>query len=235
MRKAVLILSLVALTLVLVPAALADGPATDRAGRAEVRFLQGMIDHHQMALDMAADCLNKATTASVRALCQNIIDAQTAEILIMRGWLLVWYQVDYHPMPMSHMMHTMGMMDGMHMGGMRMGGMMGGVATPAGPHAGHGMGSSATPPGPGMMGRMPDDPPMMMGMMAGLSRLEGRAYEIAWLEAMIDHHDDALRMSSRILERAQHAELRALAEQIIRDQTAEIEQMEAMIAELGAS
>lgn len=40
----------------------ADGPVTGRAGRAEVRFMEGMADHHQMALDMAGDCLMKATT-----------------------------------------------------------------------------------------------------------------------------------------------------------------------------
>lgn len=31
---------------------LADGPIEGRAGRAEIRFLEGMIDYHQMALDM---------------------------------------------------------------------------------------------------------------------------------------------------------------------------------------
>ena len=76
------------------------------------------------------------------------------------------------------------------------------------------------------------DPPMMMGMMAGLDRLEGLDYEIAWLESMIDHHDDALHMSERVLERAEHEELRTLAENIIAAQSAEIATMEAMIAEL---
>ena len=36
-----------------VSATLADSPVIGRAGRAEVRFLEGMMDHHQMALDMA--------------------------------------------------------------------------------------------------------------------------------------------------------------------------------------
>lgn len=197
----------------------ADGPIADRAGRAELRFLQGMIDHHQMALDMAADCLAKAVTPSVKTLCQAVIDAQSVEIKTMRGWLLVWYQVDYTPMPMSHMM---GMMGGMNMGGMRMGGQP--MATPD-PHSGHG--------GHGGAAKMPDDPPMMMGMMAGLSALTGTAYEVAWLEAMIDHHDDALHMSERILKTAQHAELKALAEAIIKAQTEEIALMESMIKEIG--
>jgi uncharacterized protein (DUF305 family) len=80
------------------------------------------------------------------------------------------------------------------------------------------------------------DPAMTMGMFAGLNRLTGVDYEIAWLEAMIDHHDDAIHMAERILENAPegvgHDEIRALAQQIISDQTAEVETIEALIVEL---
>jgi uncharacterized protein (DUF305 family) len=195
-----LLLAVVVLTLPF--AVQADEPVTARAGRPEVRFLQGMIDHHQMALDMAADCLTKAKTESVRTLCQNIITAQDKEIKLMRGWLLSWYQIDYTPMSMMHMM------DMMKNGGMMMGGMHGGQ----GGQGGHGG---------------------MMGMMAGLSRLEGVAYEVAWLEAMTDHHDDALHMAQRVMTQEVHKETRELAEAIIKAQTAEIDQMEAMIKELS--
>ena len=95
--------------------------------------------------------------------------------------------------------------------------------------------------GMGMMnmeGMPATDPAMMMGMMAGLNRLEGVEYEIAWTESMIDHHDDAIHMSERLLERVPegegHGELRELALQIIADQTAEIEMMEQLILELAA-
>ncbi len=116
--------------LVALPSVFADGPVTGRAGRAEVRFLEGMIDHHQTSLDLANDSLKKAKTESVRKLAQTIIDAQSTEIKIMRGWLLSWYQLDYTPrssvdtsmsmMPMMKMM--MSMMDSNDMG---MGGTMG--------------------------------------------------------------------------------------------------------------
>jgi uncharacterized protein (DUF305 family) len=178
----------------------ADAPIDGRAGRAEVRFLEGMIDHHQMALDMAMDCLNKAQTESVVTLCEAVITAQSAEIAQMQAWLLAWYNVEYVPMPMM-LEDDMG---GMDMGNMNM------ETTPY------------------------TDPSMMMGMMAGLSRLEGVEYEIAWLESMIDHHDDALHMSERILLRAEHADLITLAEAIISAQTAEIEYMESLIVELSA-
>jgi hypothetical protein len=102
----------------------ADNPFQGCVGRSEVRFLEGMIDHHQMAVDMANDCLKKAETEAVVTLCNGIITSQTAEIKTMHDWLLAWYQIDYNPMSMSHMMEMMqkgdhqGMMGGIHMGHM---------------------------------------------------------------------------------------------------------------------
>lgn len=206
MLKRALLLSVLTFTLALLglSAVMADGPAEGRAGRAEMRFLEGMMDHHQMAIDMAVDCLAKATTDSVRTVCQTIIDAQTAEIITLQAWLLAWYNVAYTPTPMAEAMGEEEM---------------------------EGMDHSS------MEGMPATDPTMMMGMFAGLNRLEGGAYEIAWIEAMIDHHDDALHMSERLLMRAPegtgHAELRELAQKIITDQTAEIEQMEAMLIEFA--
>lgn len=182
----------------------ADGPLTGRAARAEVRFMEGMVDHHQMALDMAEHCAEKVSTDAVRTLCQNVTDAQTPEIELMRGWLLEWYGIEYTPMAMTALMDLMGLgMDsGMDMG-----------------HGDH-----TTDP--------LTDMPLMMGMMSGLDRVEGIDYDIAWLEAMIDHHDDAVHMSERVLRYAEHEELRDLAQRIIDDQTAEIELMETLLLDL---
>jgi uncharacterized protein (DUF305 family) len=181
----------------------ADTPVDGRAGRAELRYLEGMMDHHQMALDMANDCLANTQDTAMIALCEAIISAQSAEIAQMQEWLLAWYNVQYAPVSM--LMPTDDTMAGMD-------------------HSGHSM-----PAGPAT------DPAMMMGMMAGLNRLEGVAYDIAWLESMVDHHDDAIHMSQRLLARvpadAGHAALLALAQKIIDDQTAEIALMETMIAE----
>jgi uncharacterized protein (DUF305 family) len=192
---------LIALSLALwgtVSFAFADAPIDGRAGRAELRFMQGMIDHHQMALDMANDCLANAETSDVQALCQAVIDAQTPEIEQMQTWLAAWYAVDYQPMSMLPADDGMAGMDHSTMN-------MGGMAT---------------------------DPAGMMGMMAGLSRAEGIAYDIAWLESMIDHHDDAIHMAERILARGEHAALLTLAQNIIDAQSAEIATMEALIVVL---
>jgi hypothetical protein len=52
MKRTRLILALLvaALSLIVVPSAFANGPIAGRAGRAEVRFMEGMSDHHQMAV-----------------------------------------------------------------------------------------------------------------------------------------------------------------------------------------
>ncbi|GAB4546688.1 MAG: DUF305 domain-containing protein [Anaerolineae bacterium] len=186
----------------------ADGSISGRAGRAELRFLQGMIDHHQMALDMAEDCLAKTKTEALVKLCQGVIQAQSREIAQMQEWLKDWYQVEYKPMPMKVMMEKLGSDHG---------GFGGTYANQHGDHSGHGGMATA------------GDPPMMMGMFAGFSRLKGVEYEAAWLEAMIDHHDDALHMSQRILNYAEHSALKALAEAIIKSQSEEIKLMEQMI------
>lgn len=194
MKKIVFGLVISSIFFVLSGVIFADAPTTGRAGRAEVRFMEGMIDHHQMALDMAQDCLAKASSESVVTLCAAVIDAQTPEIELMQGWLKDWYNVNYEPVAMYPFGNVT------DMGG------------------GHQHGSAAA-----------TDPAMMMGMMAGLNRLEGIEYETAWLEAMIDHHDDALHMSNRVLRWAEHPELIELANNIITAQTAEIELMESMI------
>lgn len=207
MFKRVTLSMIALLALLMLAGAAVAQEGLDRNQRAEIRFLQGMIDHHQMALDMAADCLTKASTEAVVTVCENVIAAQQAEIDLMRGWLLDWYNIAYESMSMTEMM-DMGQPE---------------AAGGHGDHGGHG--SAAAGPF--------TDPPMMMGMFAGFNRLEGTAYEIAWLESMIDHHDDALHMAERIQARAVNAELAELAAQIIADQTAEIALMESLIEALA--
>lgn len=194
------------LAMSVVPLSLADAPIEGRNGRTELRFMEGMIDHHQMAIDMANDCLAREVSAALRTECQMIIDSQQPEIDQLQAWLLAWYNVEYTPMPMADLMSQMD--DGM--AGME-----------------------------GMEGMPAVDPAMTMGMFAGFNRLEGDEYEAAWLEAMIDHHDDAIHMSERFLERdadsVAHPDLRALAQTIIDAQTGEIAHFEEMLTAMSGS
>jgi uncharacterized protein (DUF305 family) len=53
-----------------------------------------------------------------------------------------------------------------------------------------------------------------------------KRFDRAFIDAMLPHHAGAIRMAQAVLPRAGDAELRRLAEQIVRDQSREIVQME---------
>jgi uncharacterized protein (DUF305 family) len=79
------------------PAA-ASEPAPDTAtARYEVRFLEGMIDHHMMAVMMAEVCVQYAIHEELQTMCENIIAAQSAEMEEMQTWLADWYDIEYEP------------------------------------------------------------------------------------------------------------------------------------------
>jgi uncharacterized protein (DUF305 family) len=78
----------------------------------------------------------------------------------------------------------------------------------------------------------------MGGMLNGaeLSALNaetGTKFDLLWLKGMTGHHDGAIHMTTMIRD-ARNPEIKAFGEKVIADQTAQIEQMKAMIARLSA-
>ncbi|MEV5144723.1 DUF305 domain-containing protein [Streptomyces sp. NPDC052727] len=87
--------------------AAASGSATPSASATahnaqDVAFAQGMIPHHQQALQMAKLADGRASSAQVKDLASRIEKAQDPEIRTMTGWLTSWGE----QVPMAGMDHS---------------------------------------------------------------------------------------------------------------------------------
>jgi|GEM_PF-5161772 len=149
------------------PPASSDNMAMDTNDQPfDLRFIDGMIMHHQGAIAMAKEAQTEATKQEIKDLADAIIAAQEAEIAQMQEWRQAWY---------PDAAATEGM--GMDMG--------------------------------------------TMAVAAG-----DKLYDLRFIEAMIPHHEGAINMAKEAQTMAEHAEIKALAEDIISAQEAEITQME---------
>ena len=89
----------------------------------DLRFLDGMIAHHQGAIDEARAIEPNARRAEVKQLAAEIIKGQEAEIRQMREWRSAWFpNAPQVAAPSGGMPMAGGAMGGMPHGGMPMGG-----------------------------------------------------------------------------------------------------------------
>ncbi|ANN14552.1 DUF305 domain-containing protein [Amycolatopsis orientalis] len=87
------------------------------------------------------------------------------------------------------------------------------AALPAAGHAGHSM--------PGMI---------TSGQVAGLENLTGAEFDRAWLPLMAEHLRNGVTMAKTVLSSGEHAETKALAQEIVENQTAAIDEITARIS-----
>ena len=94
-------------------AAPAAGTTTGAFNDADTAFAQGMIPHHEQAIEMADMALDPQTAAGPKivALAKAIKAAQDPEIATMKGWLTAWGKDASGAM--AGMNHTSGAMPGM--------------------------------------------------------------------------------------------------------------------------
>lgn len=147
----------------------------------DLRFIDGMIPHHEGALVMAEAALAHSQRPEIRQLAENIIAAQQVEIAQMQEWRAAWYP-DAPPEPIMY-------------------------------HA-----------------EMNHDMPMSEEMIAAM-RMDmdlGKAddgFDQRFIDAMIPHHEGAVKMAEDLKVKSTRPELQALADEIIASQQAEIDQM----------
>jgi uncharacterized protein (DUF305 family) len=89
----------------------------------DLRFIDAMIPHHEGAVEMAEEAIEKSDRTEIQTLSQEIITAQEQEIQQLQAWRQAWYPdasetpVMYHEamghtMPMSEEMRQAMMMSG---------------------------------------------------------------------------------------------------------------------------
>lgn len=169
---------------------------------ADVMFAQGMIPHHQQAIEMSDMVLSKQGIApEIITLANQIKDAQGPEIEQMQGWLADWGTAST-PSPSTSMPgHDMGDMPGHNMPGMGdMPGMGGG---------GHGMMSEAD--------------------MADLQNAQGAAAGRLFLTQMIEHHEGAITMAQNEIANGAFPAAVDMARNIVSSQQQEIATMQEIL------
>lgn len=57
----------------------------------DLRFIDAMTLHHQGAVEMAEEAIEKSSRPEIKALAQNIISGQEQEISQMQQWRQAWY------------------------------------------------------------------------------------------------------------------------------------------------
>ncbi|MFF7544827.1 DUF305 domain-containing protein [Streptomyces canus] len=89
--------------------------SADAHNAQDVSFAQGMIPHHQQAIEMAELADGRAASTQVKDLAARVEKAQGPEISTMTGWLKAWDEKVPESMPgMDHSgMEGMEGMDGM--------------------------------------------------------------------------------------------------------------------------
>ena len=76
---------------------------------------------------------------------------------------------------------------------------------------------------------MPDN----QAMADELKPLSGKAYEKKFLEHVVMHHQQAIKMIDEYLPKAKRADIKSMAEKMKADQTKEIKEFQAKISKLG--
>ncbi len=106
-KKIVLLLTVILLSFSVQPtSASSHANSLKNLGMNEIMFAQGMIPHHQQAIDMSNMALKNGASAAIKKLAKEIISAQQKEISQLKYWLTATKS----SMTMDHDMGMSGML-----------------------------------------------------------------------------------------------------------------------------
>jgi len=177
------------------------------AGSVSVGFSQDMTVHHRQAVSMAGVASERSSDPTIRTLAYDIETSQLEQVGRMQGWLSLW---DAPSTPTGAYMAWMegdGAMSGMRHGS-AMGDPGGGAATM-----------------PGMAS--PAD-------LDALRRSRGAEFDVLFLQLILRHHQGGAPMLREGAERAEVAQVRNLAAQMLAAQSAESQYITALLERRGA-
>lgn len=83
-------------------------PSAGAFNDADVAFAQGMIPHHEQAVEMSTLAAGRASGAEIKTLAGEIEKAQDPEITTMRSWLKAWGEPESPDGSMPGMDHGSG-------------------------------------------------------------------------------------------------------------------------------
>ena len=170
---------------------------------ADVTFTQGMIPHHQQAIEMTDMLLGKqGIDPEVISLANEIKNAQGPEIETMQGWLQEW-GASSTPAPAP----TSTAMPGHNMPGHQM--PSGDMGDMPGMGGGHGMMSETD--------------------MAALQNAQSAEASQLFLTQMIEHHRGAIMMAQQEIDNGRFPAAVELARNIVSSQQTEIDTMQGML------
>ncbi|MEU9747567.1 DUF305 domain-containing protein [Streptomyces niveus] len=176
-----------------------DKPAAGAFNDADVAFTQGMIPHHEQAVEMSALADGRASGAEIKTLAAEIEKAQDPEITTMRSWLKAWGEPESADGSKTGMDHGSG---GSH-------------------------GAEDSPGGSGGADGMMSDQDL-----ADLSAAKGVDFDRKFAELMIRHHDGAIAMARDQRKNGESGKVKKLAADVIKAQTAEVEQLNTLLDRL---
>ncbi|MFF3462737.1 DUF305 domain-containing protein [Streptomyces sp. NPDC001984] len=173
--------------------------ATGTHNAQDVAFAQGMIPHHQQAVEMARLAADRASSAQVKDLAARIEKAQGPEITTMTGWLKSWGE----DVPMAGMDHSgQSSMPGMDHSGM---------------------------PGMDDAGRSGTAGMMSADDMDALRKASGKDFDTMFLTMMVDHHKGAVEMAGTEKAKGAYGPATSTADAVVTGQNAEIKEMQGLL------